>query len=73
MTYTIDTLEKRGLIKRQPHPSDRRAVIIQITPPGRRLARSGTLRLDGITWGLEDLSDADAEALAILLSKVQPA
>lgn len=32
MTALIDRLEKRGLIRRSPHPDDRRAVLIQIEP-----------------------------------------
>ena len=33
-TSMIDRLEKRGLVRRVPHPGDRRAKIIQLTPQG---------------------------------------
>ncbi|MEU1944220.1 MULTISPECIES: MarR family transcriptional regulator [unclassified Streptomyces] len=33
-TSMIDRLEKRGLVRRVPHPSDRRAKVIQLTPEG---------------------------------------
>jgi DNA-binding MarR family transcriptional regulator len=32
MTSLLDTLEKRGLIQRMPHPDDRRKLLIDITP-----------------------------------------
>jgi len=32
MTSVLDTLEKRGLIQRMPHPDDRRKLLIDITP-----------------------------------------
>jgi len=36
-TSMIDRLEKRGLVRRIPHPSDRRAKLIQLTPAGCEL------------------------------------
>ena len=32
MTTLIDRLEKHGLVKREPHPSDRRSVLIHYVP-----------------------------------------
>jgi DNA-binding MarR family transcriptional regulator len=37
VTGLVDTLEKRGLIRRRPHPDDRRSVLLEITADGRRL------------------------------------
>ncbi len=37
MTSLLDTLERRALVTRRPHPSDRRKVLIAITPKARRL------------------------------------
>ena len=73
MTYTIDGLEKRGLITRQPDPSDRRAVLAEITPEGRRLVRTANELLGDIDWGLPELPEDDATALAVLLSNIHPA
>jgi len=36
MVALIDDLEREGLAKRRPHPSDRRAREVSITPKGRR-------------------------------------
>ena len=36
-TVLINTLEERGLVKRAPHPSDRRAKHVSLTSAGRRM------------------------------------
>lgn len=35
----LRTLERKGLVRRLPHPTDARARRIELTPEGRRLAR----------------------------------
>ena len=37
ITKRLDRLEERGLIRRRPHPSDRRAVIVGLTAAGLRV------------------------------------
>jgi len=37
MTSLLDNLEKRGLIRRQPHPEDRRKLLIDITPTAQAI------------------------------------
>src|SRR5664279_4641976 len=37
MTSLVDTLERRGLVERRSHPTDRRKVLIQLTPDGQRI------------------------------------
>jgi DNA-binding MarR family transcriptional regulator len=37
----IDELERAGLAKRRPHPDDRRAREVAITPKGRRVLERG--------------------------------
>jgi DNA-binding MarR family transcriptional regulator len=37
MTNRLDQLEKAGLVKRLPDPDDRRGVLVELTPKGRRL------------------------------------
>ena len=41
MVSLIDQLEGAGLAKRRPHPTDRRAREVLITPKGRRLLERG--------------------------------
>jgi DNA-binding MarR family transcriptional regulator len=40
MTALLDTLERRGLVRRTPHPTDRRKLLIDITPEARRLVNA---------------------------------
>ncbi len=37
MTSLLDNLEKRGLVRRQPHPEDRRKILIDITPAAQAI------------------------------------
>ena len=37
MTSILDTLERRGLVRRMPHPDDRRKLLIDITPAARAI------------------------------------
>ncbi len=37
MTSLLDTLERRGLVRRQPHPSDRRQLQVYLTDEGQTL------------------------------------
>jgi DNA-binding MarR family transcriptional regulator len=39
ITGITDQLEAEGLVKRAPHPSDRRAFAVQLTPAGRKQFR----------------------------------
>lgn len=39
VTNAVDRLEREGLVRRSPHPTDRRAVLAAITPEGLELAR----------------------------------
>jgi MarR family transcriptional regulator, lower aerobic nicotinate degradation pathway regulator len=41
MVALIDSLEDAGLAKRKPHPRDRRARVVAITPKGRRTLERG--------------------------------
>ena len=38
LTSVLDRLERRGHVTRGRHPSDRRAVVVELTPAGRRAA-----------------------------------
>ena len=55
-TVLIDALEKRGLVKRTPHPTDRRAKQVSLTPAGRRML--------GVVDGLSDEPPAALRQLA---------
>lgn len=71
-TYTVDILEKRGLIQRKPDPKDRRGVLAQVTPAGRELVRRATKMLELIEWGMSEFSDEEAAVIARVLSRIHP-
>jgi DNA-binding MarR family transcriptional regulator len=46
VTNAVDRLETAALVKRVPHPEDRRATLIEITDAGRALAAQATAELN---------------------------
>src|SRR3954454_20405012 len=38
-TVLVDDMEAQGLVRRRPHPTDRRAKLVEATPRGKTLAR----------------------------------
>ncbi len=40
MTGVVDTMERKGLVAREPNPEDRRSHLVRITPKGKALRRS---------------------------------
>jgi DNA-binding MarR family transcriptional regulator len=38
MTLTLDRLEHAGWVRRSPDPADRRRIVVELTPAGKRLA-----------------------------------
>jgi DNA-binding MarR family transcriptional regulator len=67
VTNTIDGLEKAGLVRRVPHESDRRAVLAEIVPEGRRIAEAATAALNEADFATEPLSGAQLEELSRVL------
>lgn len=68
MTNRIDRLTARGLVERLPAPSDRRGVLVRLTPAGRArvdAALEDLLRVERSL--LAELPDAERERLADLL------
>jgi DNA-binding MarR family transcriptional regulator len=69
MTKVLSNLEERGLVRRAPHPSDRRQAIIAITDAGMALLESERRSRDA--WLSKQLARLTAEERA-LLRKVVP-
>jgi DNA-binding MarR family transcriptional regulator len=55
-TSVLDTLEKRGLVERRPHPTDRRKLLIDLTANGRTT-------IDHILPGIHRLEEEVMRAL----------
>ena len=73
VTNAIDRLEVDGLVRRLPHPEDRRGVLAAITAAGRRAAARATVELNGKVFGAVELSETEMSALFRLLRKVRSA
>ena len=67
VTNAIDRLVEQGLVERVPHEHDRRAVLAQITPAGRRVARAATRRLNAEGFAMAPLSARQCDELVDLL------
>ncbi len=72
VTGVLDSLQKRGLISRVPHPADRRMLNIEITPAAEELLDE---LLPGFFAGeaamMGGLSAREKETLVRLLGKIQ--
>jgi len=64
MTGLVNGLEAQRLVRRRPHGSDGRAVLIEATASGTRLLdRARVRRIDLLASKLADLSQSDLELL----------
>lgn len=65
-TFVLDRLEQQGLVRREPHPTDRRAKQIVLTPTGLR-RRDDAVELLGANSPLTSLTEAQQRTLRDLL------
>lgn len=72
-TLATDRLEKRGLLYRGPHPTDRRATCVTISDEGRDIISRATKALSVIDFGMRGTSDADAARLMKALTAMRKA
>ena len=74
MTRVIAVLEERGLVRREPHPTDRRQVMLSVTADGRELVQRVRRRREAwLAQRLQELSPAEREILreaAPILEKI---
>jgi len=72
MTGLVDTLERDGLVKREPDPNDRRMMSVVLTAKGEKFLHGflpGHFKL--ISSLMASLTEAERKALVSLLVKVQ--
>jgi DNA-binding MarR family transcriptional regulator len=71
MTNRLDKLEARGLISRERHPSDRRALEVVLTPEGRALVDEVVAgHVENEREMLSALSEREREQLTRLTRKL---
>ncbi len=71
ITALVDALEEDGLVERRPHPTDRRATVIQLSSRARtELPLSCSAYKDKVAALFSDLSDAECRAVTRTLEKL---
>jgi DNA-binding MarR family transcriptional regulator len=70
-TNRIDRVSKLGLVRRVPDPSDRRGIIVELTPAGKALAdRAIDLQFTMLDERLSALTRSERAQLSALLAKL---
>jgi len=69
-TVVVDDLESLGLVRRRPHPTDRRAKVVEATRKGKAMARRADEILATPPAALSALTTDDLEALRRILTSV---
>ncbi|MDY7103592.1 MAG: MarR family transcriptional regulator [Actinomycetota bacterium] len=73
ITGIVDNLERRGHVVRQPSPTDRRVKLVSLTDDGWLVHERAFERFSEPPEGvLDELDDAELDALGSLLAKVVP-
>ena len=72
VTGVLDTLVKRDLVRREPHPTDRRMVLVHLTKAGAKMADKvrHTVHRGEAEW-MDVLNERERGQLTELLGKVQ--
>src|SRR5215212_3928367 len=70
-TVIVDGLEAQGLVRRTPHPTDRRAKVVEATRKGKELARKADAILATPPPALSALAAEDLEALRRILARAR--
>jgi DNA-binding MarR family transcriptional regulator len=71
VTNIIDRLEQQDLVRRIPHPTDRRTVLAQITEDGRQVVEKATEAVTSPSFGVDGLTVAELDQVTDLLRKLR--
>ncbi|SFW92137.1 MarR family winged helix-turn-helix transcriptional regulator [Amycolatopsis australiensis] len=72
-TVAVDRLERRGLVRRQPHPEDKRRRLVHLTDAGLRAAEAARRILTDPPPALAALDRADIAALTRIFAALNAA
>jgi DNA-binding MarR family transcriptional regulator len=70
-TVGVDQLEARGLVRRTPHPDDKRRKLVHLTDSGRDAAQRGQAILNEPPAALTNLDPGDLARLDEILTRLQ--
>jgi DNA-binding MarR family transcriptional regulator len=71
VTNVMDGLEKPGLARRTPHPTDRRTTLATITEHGREVAEAATRALNEMEFGTAPLRRRDLDLISETLEQLR--
>jgi DNA-binding MarR family transcriptional regulator len=72
MTSLLDTLERKGMVRRGPHPTDRRKILVSITPQASAVVDEMLPVIHGTQAAVfAPLTAAERRTLVALLARVQ--
>ncbi len=71
VTLALDQLEKRDLVKRIPHPTDRRTILAVLTPAGHEVLDQATKALADNDFGLTGVGGTLAGRVVEVLGDVR--
>ncbi len=71
VTNAVDRLEGQGFVQRTPHPTDRRATLVGITPAGRAVAGRATDELNATVFAEPGLAPDAVEQLVDVLTRMR--
>ena len=71
VTNIVDRLQADGLVRRVPHPTDRRATLVEITDSGAAVLDDATGAVTEIGFGLTGLTDDEETQLTARLGRVR--
>jgi DNA-binding MarR family transcriptional regulator len=71
VTNAVDRLEAQGLIRRVPHPTDRRTTLAEILAEGRALALEATEAVNASVFDDPHLGSPDVDRLVDVLARLR--
>ncbi len=71
VTNAVDRLEAAGLVARTPHPTDRRATLVELTPVGADVAERATAALNAGVFADPGLSPSSVASLVAVLRRMR--
>lgn len=73
MTALVDSLEAEGLVRRKPHPTDRRATVVELTESGDAVACETVLipQMGAMSCLFTDLEPEEQEQFSAALATLQ--
>ena len=68
LTSLIDRLEARGFVKRAPHPSDRRSILVHYLPQEQKVVGRLYAVMESFMEETRKLNEAEAETVRLFLN-----